>query len=72
MKQATSSSLVIIDELGRGTSTYDGMAIAEATIQYILENIGCYALFSTHYTPITRDYLSHEEVRCAKMSYKLV
>jgi DNA mismatch repair ATPase MutS len=50
---------VIIDELGRGTSTYDGMAIAEATINFILKNIGCYTLFSTHYTPITRDFLSN-------------
>lgn len=64
--------MVIIDELGRGTSTYDGMAIAEATIKYILENIGCYTLFSTHYTPITRDFLGDECVKCAKMSYRLL
>jgi DNA mismatch repair ATPase MutS len=48
------------------------MAIAEATIDFILGNIGCYTLFSTHYTPITRDFLSNEEVKCAKMSYKLI
>lgn len=47
--QATQHSLVIIDELGRGTSTTDGMAIAQAVIEYIHDRIGCVALVSTHY-----------------------
>ncbi len=47
--KATNRSLVIIDELGRGTSTSEGMAIAQAVIEYIYEYIGCKTLISTHY-----------------------
>ncbi len=47
--QATRHSLIIVDELGRGTSTTDGMAIAQAVIEYIHDRIGCVALVSTHY-----------------------
>jgi len=46
---ATKNSLVILDELGRGTSTFDGMAIADATMQYLVETIQCKTLFITHY-----------------------
>jgi DNA mismatch repair protein MSH6 len=46
---ATPNSLAIIDELGRGTSTYDGAAIAEAVLKHICENNKCLTLFSTHY-----------------------
>lgn len=48
-EQATSNSLVIIDELGRGTSTGEGMAIAQAVIEYVHHHIGCKALVSTHF-----------------------
>lgn len=48
-EQATRQSLVIIDELGRGTSTGEGMAIAQAVIEYVHEHIGCKALVSTHF-----------------------
>lgn len=48
-EQATINSLVIIDELGRGTSTGEGMAIAQAVIEYVHEHIGCKALVSTHF-----------------------
>ena len=49
LNQATRNSLVIIDELGRGTSTFDGQAIAEAVLNYIVKRIKCNTLFSTHY-----------------------
>ncbi len=48
-EKATSSSLIIIDELGRGTSTAEGMAIAQAVIEYAERYIGCKALVSTHF-----------------------
>src|SRR5690606_23192101 len=48
-EQATVNSLVIIDELGRGTSTGEGMAIAQAVIEYVHNHIACKALVSTHF-----------------------
>lgn len=48
-EKATSRSLIIIDELGRGTSTSEGMAIAQAVIEYVHDHIGCKALVSTHF-----------------------
>ena len=49
LNQATDKSLVILDEIGRGTSTYDGLAIARSVLEYIANNINCRTLFATHY-----------------------
>ena len=53
ISNATDKSLVLFDELGRGTATYDGMALAQSIIEYIHDNIGCKMVFSTHYHELT-------------------
>jgi DNA mismatch repair protein MSH3 len=60
LERVTPRSLVILDELGRGTSTHDGMAIAKATLNYFIENIGCTILFVTHFLSVS-DMVSSEE-----------
>ena len=53
LQKATGRSLVILDEIGRGTSTFDGMSIARAVVEHICQKIGCKTLFATHYHELT-------------------
>ncbi len=53
ISNATEHSLILFDELGRGTATFDGMALAQSIIEYIEKNIRCKTLFSTHYHELT-------------------
>ncbi|KAI5613238.1 DNA mismatch repair protein Msh3 isoform X2, partial [Silurus asotus] len=52
LSRATACSLVILDELGRGTSTHDGIAIAYATLEFLIRDVRCLTLFVTHYPPL--------------------
>ncbi|XP_067901328.1 DNA mismatch repair protein Msh6 [Heterodontus francisci] len=63
LQHATQHSLVLLDELGRGTATYDGTAIASAVVKELAENIKCRTLFSTHYHSLVEDF-SHSTVVC--------
>ncbi|CAL5339327.1 unnamed protein product [Camellia sinensis] len=62
LQNATQDSLVLLDELGRGTSTFDGYAIAYAVFRHLVEKVNCRLLFATHYHPLTKEFAHHPHV----------
>jgi DNA mismatch repair protein MutS len=77
LSQASANSLVILDEIGRGTSTYDGLAIAWAVVEAMHDQVRCRTLFATHYHELTRlagrlDSLSLHHVRAREWKGDLV
>ncbi|XP_060610526.2 DNA mismatch repair protein Msh6 [Anolis sagrei] len=68
LRHATEHSFVLMDELGRGTATFDGTAIANAVVKELSENIRCRAMFSTHYHSLVEDYASCPFVQLGHMA----
>lgn len=77
LQQATTRSLLLFDEIGRGTATYDGMALAEAILRFVHEKVKALAIFSTHYHELTAldselDYLSNVHVGAVEQHGQLI
>ncbi len=70
LHQATERSLVILDEIGRGTATFDGLSIAWAVIEHLHNNTKCRALFATHYHELTNLTESLAALSCHSMRVK--
>lgn len=73
LRSATPRSLVILDELGRGTSTHDGAAIAHAVLEHVAADVGCLTLFITHYQDLARVARALDDggrVRCVHMRFQ--
>merc|ERR1712150_214232 len=69
LRGSTRRSLVIMDELGRGTSTFDGTAIASATVRHLVENNQCLSLFATHYHSLLDEWKDNKFVRLGHMEF---
>ena len=70
LNRATARSVVILDELGRGTATYDGLAIAWACVEDIVGRLGCRTLFATHYHELTSLEAQLEKVSCWQVAVR--
>lgn len=62
LSEATPRSLVILDELGRGTSSYDGVAVAQAVLHHVATHVGCVGFFATHYRSLAAEFEGHPEI----------
>lgn len=67
LSEATPRSLVILDELGRGTSSYDGVAVAQAALHHIATHVGCVGFFATHYHSLATEFSGHPEIAPKRM-----
>ena len=70
LNRATARSLVILDEIGRGTATYDGLAIAWSALEYLHDVSGCRTLFATHYHELTHLQKNLDQLRCHAMQVR--
>ena len=67
LSEATPRSLVILDELGRGTSSYDGVAVAQAVLHHVATHIGCLGFFATHYHSLASEFAYHPSIVAKRM-----
>lgn len=67
LSEATTRSLVILDELGRGTSSYDGVAVAQAVLHHVATHIGALGFFATHYHSLATEFEGHPEIAPRRM-----
>ncbi|PMD12460.1 DNA mismatch repair protein Msh6 [Hyaloscypha hepaticicola] len=67
LSEATPRSLVILDELGRGTSSYDGVAVAQSVLHHVATHIGCTGFFATHYHSLATEFAGHPEIAPKRM-----
>lgn len=70
VKEATRQSIVLLDELGRGTSTFDGVSIAYGVLRYIVEEIKCLTMFSTHYHMLVDEFKLYNNVENYCMDFE--
>jgi DNA mismatch repair protein MutS len=68
LKEATSKSLVLLDEIGRGTATYDGLSLAEAIVEFLVNQVKSFTLFATHYHELTEFEKKFSLVKNAHMA----
>lgn len=71
LSEATPRSLVILDELGRGTSSYDGVAVAQAVLHHVATHIGALGYFATHYHSLATDFMHHPEIAAKRMAVRV-
>ncbi|KAL8741582.1 MAG: hypothetical protein Q9190_005831 [Brigantiaea leucoxantha] len=71
LSEATPRSLVILDELGRGTSSYDGVAVAQAVLHHCATHIGCVGFFATHYHSLALEFAAHPEITNKRMKIQV-
>lgn len=71
LAEATPRSLVILDELGRGTSSYDGVAVAQAVLHHVATHIGCVGFFATHYHSLASEFQGHPEIAPMRMAIEV-
>lgn len=71
LSEATPRSLVILDELGRGTSSFDGVAVAQAVMHHVASHIGCVGFFATHYHSLAAEFRHHPEISAKRMAIRV-